>query len=411
MKKIFSLLAAVLFAGSMMAKEYTLTITPDDFPGNSYATNNGTHQKDAVAADESTVEVEFTTNQVMKQNNLIQGQKNTGYIKNESSWGEIKSITINGNVNFDYTTNEGLFEINAGSATSKASSIVIVFEQGESTEPAIAAKPMDFGKVVIAEDVENYVLDTTLAVTGVNLTEAIVATGSAHVTVSGSLTAEGGSLNLHIVAAPGEFSEVITLTSGATVKEVIVSGKVVQAAILPGTAAEMEASSDTKSLVASVNGIPGVKAGTGSASGSLNVIVPANAVKLHFYAVAWNNAPGDISASATPAGVTLSASEFTLQADPGISGMSTDYILSDLEPAECRFDIDLSGVTAETKITFASGTAQRFVVWGATYELAGPATAIENTAVEAKAIKRFVNGQLVIEKAGVLYNAQGAVIK
>ena len=36
---------------------------------------------------------------------------------------------------------------------------------------------------------------------------------------------------------------------------------------------------------------------------------------------------------------------------------------------------------------------------------------IDNTAVEAKAIKRIVNGELRIEKNGVIYNAQGQVVK
>ena len=39
------------------------------------------------------------------------------------------------------------------------------------------------------------------------------------------------------------------------------------------------------------------------------------------------------------------------------------------------------------------------------------ATALGNTEAEVKAVKRIVNGQLLIEKNGVLYNAQGAVIR
>ena len=41
----------------------------------------------------------------------------------------------------------------------------------------------------------------------------------------------------------------------------------------------------------------------------------------------------------------------------------------------------------------------------------GPATALENIAVEGKAVKAIVNGQLIIIKNGVQYNAQGQVIK
>ena len=41
----------------------------------------------------------------------------------------------------------------------------------------------------------------------------------------------------------------------------------------------------------------------------------------------------------------------------------------------------------------------------------GSATAISKTAVEAKAVKRIVNGQLLIEKNGKFYNALGAEVK
>lgn len=41
----------------------------------------------------------------------------------------------------------------------------------------------------------------------------------------------------------------------------------------------------------------------------------------------------------------------------------------------------------------------------------GSATAIDNTAVEAKAVKTVVNGMLVIEKASVRYNVMGQIVK
>ena len=46
----------------------------------------------------------------------------------------------------------------------------------------------------------------------------------------------------------------------------------------------------------------------------------------------------------------------------------------------------------------------------ATFTLSG-STAIDNTTIEAKAIKTFENGQLVIIKNGVRYDATGAVIR
>ena len=47
----------------------------------------------------------------------------------------------------------------------------------------------------------------------------------------------------------------------------------------------------------------------------------------------------------------------------------------------------------------------------AIWKVEGPATALENIAVEGKAVKAIINGQLIIIKNGVQYNAQGAILK
>lgn len=73
-----------------------------------------------------------------------------------------------------------------------------------------------------------------------------------------------------------------------------------------------------------------------------------------------------------------------------------------------------TSVTAGNEAVVPVEGAYSFVMPGqavtvsATFDVA---TAIENTAAETKVVKRVVNGQLFIEKAGVLYNAQGAVVK
>ena len=67
----------------------------------------------------------------------------------------------------------------------------------------------------------------------------------------------------------------------------------------------------------------------------------------------------------------------------------------------------------------AEGTGEAYTVipagWSGTlyaiWEVEGPATALENIAVEGKAVKAIVNGQLIIIKNGVQYNAQGQVVK
>ena len=67
----------------------------------------------------------------------------------------------------------------------------------------------------------------------------------------------------------------------------------------------------------------------------------------------------------------------------------------------------------------AEGTGEAYTVipagWSGTlyaiWEAEGPATALDNIAIEGKVVKTIINGQLIIVKDGVQYNAQGQVIK
>ena len=66
----------------------------------------------------------------------------------------------------------------------------------------------------------------------------------------------------------------------------------------------------------------------------------------------------------------------------------------------------------------AEGTGKAYTVipagWSGTlYAIwkQGTTTALENIAVEGKAVKTIINGQLIIIKNGVQYNALGQVIK
>ena len=67
----------------------------------------------------------------------------------------------------------------------------------------------------------------------------------------------------------------------------------------------------------------------------------------------------------------------------------------------------------------AEGTGKAYTVipagWSGTlyaiWEAEGPTTALDNIAVEGKAVKAIINGQLIIIKNGVQYNALGQVIK
>ena len=128
--------------GGSSAKTYSFTIIADNFPGNSYANNNNEKTSTATATDGSgdTMEVKWTSYQVMKQSNAIQFQKNVGYIYNSTDLGTIDNITITstagtytkyiGSSAQPSTTNGtgGYFKIKeTGNVTGKVSQIQITF--------------------------------------------------------------------------------------------------------------------------------------------------------------------------------------------------------------------------------------------------------------------------------------------
>ena len=85
--------------------------------------------------------------------------------------------------------------------------------------------------------------------------------------------------------------------------------------------------------------------------------------------------------------------ELTVTPDEGYKAVSVTAGNEAVVPVEGAYSFVMPGTPVTVSATF------------------DVATAIENTAAETKVVKRVVNGQLFIEKAGVLYNAQGAVVK
>ena len=133
--------------GGSTSKQYSFDITPSNFNSTSYAANNNEKTSTATATDGSTMDVKWTSYQVMNQSSAMQWQKNNGYIYNSTDLGEITDITIEItegtftqyiNSSKQPTTNGtgGYFQIKVGGATGKVSSIKVTFtltEEGEST--------------------------------------------------------------------------------------------------------------------------------------------------------------------------------------------------------------------------------------------------------------------------------------
>ena len=120
------------------AKTYTFTITKSDFNSTSYVANNNEKTTTATATDGSTMDVNWTSYQVMFQNSAMQWQKSKGYIYNSTDLGTIESVEIESTAG-TFTTyinsteqptvngTGGYFKINVGSKTGYVSSIKVTF--------------------------------------------------------------------------------------------------------------------------------------------------------------------------------------------------------------------------------------------------------------------------------------------
>lgn len=132
---------------------YSLTIETSDFNTTSYAANNGSHTKNAVDVNNSsnTLEIEWYSNQVYQNSNVMQWQKNNGYIYNITEMGTINSVTVNSTAgtfttyygstqapSTNTTVGGGFFQTKVGNATGMTTSIVINFTIAGGTTPTCA---------------------------------------------------------------------------------------------------------------------------------------------------------------------------------------------------------------------------------------------------------------------------------
>lgn len=122
-------------------------------------------------------------------------------------------------------------------------------------------------------------------------------------------------------------------------------------------------SAGTNGSTATVNGYNAIKVGTSSKGGDMSVTVPAGTTKLHVHAAAWKGVTG---LSLNISGATVAPASIALTADDGIANNSPFILSGDAE--DFYFEIALSDITSETAITFTSGSAKRFVVWGVNAE-------------------------------------------
>ncbi len=116
----------------------------------------------------------------------------------------------------------------------------------------------------------------------------------------------------------------------------------------------LEYTTGTTATACTVNGHDGIKVGTGKADGNMSITIPSGITKIKVYIAAWNGGAGTVTLSG------VLSDTLTLTANSGIANNSP-FTLNGNETS-FRFDLTVTSGT----LTIASGTARRFVVWGAT---------------------------------------------
>ena len=425
MKKFTFLLAAILFAGFSMADEYTHTFVKGDLGtptegSNALTLTTGTVTLSGVAW---TVEYEGGNFAGWDSNNAkgVQigkgGVPCTSYVLKTSAFtGIVKKVVVNlstaskgvstvsisvGETSYlaatsltttatDYSATgsaSGELQISLANTGEKAMYIKsIKVEYGDANAPAISADDIDFGSANLANTNTK-----TLAVTGENLTEDITATlkeGTAF-SVAGSLTAAGGDLTITLTATEeGTYTDVLTLKSGETTKEVSISATAVK---LQGAGTE-----ENPYTV-------------------LDVFKLNNPEK-----EAW--VKGYIIGAADGGYDKLQTSEITVATNIVLAddpAATTNYICVQLPSNEIRTLLNLVDhpnlVGAQVAIkgtleAYFSKPGVKSPQNGDAMILSTP-TALENITLENKATKTLINGQVVIIREGKTFTLMGQEVK
>ena len=146
-----------LKAGNPAPGTYEFTITASDFNTTSYAANNNSKSSSATCVTDNTktMDVDWTSNQVMKNGNNMQWQKDKGYIYNTTNLGTVDSVTVTSSAGsfttyYGTTSNpssgskgdgKGYFKTKVGSATGTTSLMTIRFTIAEQTGPVALNNP------------------------------------------------------------------------------------------------------------------------------------------------------------------------------------------------------------------------------------------------------------------------------
>lgn len=231
-------------------------------------------------------------------------------------------------------------------------------------EIGIDKNAVAFGSVVQNSTPATQSVAVTLSHIDANGVNATI-TGSAFTISPENLTADGSIVITPVTTTPGVYSETLTLSAnGADDKEITVTMTVVDQWAVTYTS-NVELSDATEStVIIGEDSFDAMKAGTGSAAGSVNVAVPAQATTLHFHASGWKGATVTLNLTA-PAGITITPASVNLTADDGATGSTNTYTLQNDPSTTAYFAVTLSGNTDAFTLNIANtGSKKQFVLYG-----------------------------------------------
>ncbi len=107
-----------------------------------------------------------------------------------------------------------------------------------------------------------------------------------------------------------------------------------------------------------------IKAGTSKIAGAMKLTVPTGTSKLHVHIAGWKGE--SVTIGVTPAGKVSSNASKAVAADSGVTSNSP-FTLSGTA-SDYYYCIDLTGIDADTELTFTATAGKRFVIWGVNAE-------------------------------------------
>ena len=449
MKKIFSLFAAILFAGSIFAVDEVSTLTFTAACGGSGIADDGVAWTVTSDADESNFDgtkgIHYGT-----------GSKKVGYINLTSSdiTSKITKVVVNasgasgtngkvavkvGDVIFQCEENDtvpltgsatnytfvgeaegeilvSIFKPSAANGALYCKSVAVTYEAAADA-PSLSADPIkiDFGTVTQNALVE----DKEITVTFENLTGDVVYEGlDAPFTATGTITATGDKISISANTEEiGTFADTLVIKSEADEKEVkvAISMKVKApereyqltydfsaipdfnewgSSYLPHEVAYTDATAKFASANHQSGTITDIPVSKG---GDLELVLVndkkvISAVK--FVCRQWTTKEQTI--------------ELLYSLDGG-----ENYASFDPELTSDNFEIEHTSLPAGTnavKISFSSASNQ--VGYECVkFDLKDVSTALDNTVSDSKAVKTIVNGQLLITRDGKCYNVLGTLVR